>query len=134
MSLLASSTNDGGGAVTVIVIVALIWAVLVIAGWWKVFTKADRPGWAALVPIFNVYTMCKVAGRPGWWIVLFLIPIVNIVAYLVLMVDLARSFGKGFGFSLGLVFLSPLFAVILGFGSATYRGPAAAMTPPPAGA
>ena len=56
-----------------------LWIVLVIAGTWKTFVKADKPGWGAIIPFYNTYLMIKVAGRPGWWLILFFIPIVNII-------------------------------------------------------
>jgi hypothetical protein len=110
----------------------LIWilyvAVLIVwvAGYWMMFQKADRPGWAAIIPIYNFYTMCKIAGRPGWWWVLLFIPIVNIVIGLIVSIDLARSYARGTGFGVGLFFLGFIFAPIIGFGEDRYLGPAAA--------
>ncbi|MFW5837680.1 MAG: DUF5684 domain-containing protein [Desulfovibrionaceae bacterium] len=95
--------------------------VLLIALWWKIFTKAGKPGWGAIIPIYNVYLMIKVAGRPGWWLLLLLIPLLNIVIALVLYNDISKKFGKGFLFALGLLFLNIIFAPILAFGSAQYR-------------
>jgi hypothetical protein len=79
------------------------------------------PAWAVLIPIYNLYVLLQTAGRPGWWLVLYLIPLVNIVV----AIDVAKSFGKGVGFALGLIFLGPIFYMILGFGDARYQGPAA---------
>ncbi len=56
-----------------------VFVILMVAAMWKVFTKAGQPGWAALIPIVNVYFLCKVAGRPGWWLILMLIPLVNFI-------------------------------------------------------
>ena len=98
--------------------------VLVVAGFWKVFTKAGQPGWAAIVPIYNLYVLLKIAGRPGWWLLLFILPIVNFVIAIIVAIDVAKSFGKGTGFGLGLAFLGPIFYPILGFGEAAYQGPA----------
>jgi Family of unknown function (DUF5684) len=106
-------------------IIYLALVILPIAGFWMVFTKADRPGWGAIIPFYNFYLACKIAGRPGWWLVLLLIPIVNIVIWFVVAIDLARSFRQGTGFGIGLALLSFIFAPILGFGDATYAGPAA---------
>lgn len=106
-------------------IVYLIVLVVVIAALWKVFTKAGKPGWAAIVPFYNIIVLLEIVGRPLWWIVLFLIPFVNIVVAFITSFDLAKSFGKGTGFGLGLVFLGPIFLPILGFGSARYQGPSA---------
>ena len=104
------------------VLVYLAIAVLVIAGFWKVFTKAGHPGWAAIIPFYNVYILLKIAGRPGWWLLLFLIPVVNFVIAIIVAIDVAKSFGKGTGFGVGLAFLGPIFYPILGFGDATYQG------------
>jgi hypothetical protein len=120
--------GDGGGAGSSLI--SLIIAVLVIAGWWKVFAKAGQPGWAAIVPIYNIIVLLRVVGRPLWWIVLLLIPFVNFVILIIVSIDLAKSFGKGTGFGLGLAFLSPIFFPILGFGDAQYVGPAGAGVTP----
>lgn len=99
--------------------------VLVVAGFWKTFTKAGQPGWASIIPIYNAYILLKIAGRPTWWLLLFLIPVVNLVISILVALDVAKAFGKSTGFGLGLAFLSPIFYPILGFGSATYSGPVA---------
>ncbi|MDB6167364.1 MAG: signal peptidase [Verrucomicrobia bacterium] len=101
-------------------------AVVVIAGFWKVFIKASQPGWACLVPIYNLYTLLKIAGRPGWWLLLMLVPVVNLVIAIVVAIDVAKAFGRGVGFGLGLAFLGAIFYPILGFGSDMYQGPATA--------
>jgi len=102
-------------------------AVFVIAGMWKTFAKAGQPGWAVLIPIYNLYVMCKIAQRPGWWVLLMFVPLANIVISIIVAIDIAKHFGKGTGFGLGLAFLGAIFYPILGFGDATY-GPSA---PPP---
>jgi hypothetical protein len=98
---------------------------LLIAGWWKVFTKAGKPGWAAIIPIYNLIVLMEIIGRPLWWVVLLLIPCVNIVVFLIVNMDLAKSFGQGAGFGIGLWLLPYIFAPILGFGKAKYLGPSA---------
>ena len=105
------------------VIMILALAVLVIAAMWKVFTKAGQPGWAAIVPIYNFVVLLKIVGRPLWWVVLMLIPLVNIVIGIIVYLELAKSFGKGAGFGIGLLLLGVIFFPILGFGSARYLGP-----------
>jgi hypothetical protein len=104
-------------------IVALAVLVLVIAGCWKVFTKAGQPGWASIVPIYNVVVLLKIVGRPLWWVILFFIPLVNFVIGIMVCIEVAKSFGKGAGFGIGLAFLGVIFYPILGFGSARYAGP-----------
>ena len=99
--------------------------VLLIASLWVVYTKASQPGWACLIPIYNLWVMLKIVGRPGWWLVLYFIPFLNFVIWIIVAVDLAHSFGKGGGFAVGLIVLPFIFYPILGFGEATYGGPAA---------
>jgi len=112
----------------------LAFAILMIAALWKIFSKAGQPGWAAIVPILNTYFTIKVAGRPGWWLLLMFIPLVNFIIWIILCIDLAKSFGKGTGFGIGLLLLPIIFFPILGFGGAQYQGPAAAgpLAPGPA--
>ena len=84
---------------TVSPIALIIWLVIVvflIASLWKVFTKAGRPGWGAIIPFYNTYLMLKVAGKPGWWLILMIfIPIVNLILAILMLVGVARNFGKG---------------------------------------
>src|SRR5438552_14150291 len=104
----------------------IIWSgviILIIVGLWKVFSKAGQPGWAAIIPIVNTYFLCKVAGRPGWWVLLMFIPLVNFIIWIILCIDVAKSFGKGVGFGIGLLLLPFIFLLILGFVSAQYQGP-----------
>jgi hypothetical protein len=121
-----NSSQLGGGAVAAICFVELLIAIAVIGGLWKMFTKAGQPGWAAIVPIYNTIVMLQVVGRPIWWILLMLIPIVNLVVAIIICIDLAKSFGRGIGTAIGLILLPFVFIPILGFGPAEYAGPAAA--------
>jgi hypothetical protein len=114
---------------TIIGVVYLAFIVLLIASMWKIFTKAGQPGWAAIIPIYNLYILLKIIGRPGWWIILMLIPFVNFVIAIIIAIDLAKSFGKGVGFAFGIILLGIVFLPILAFGDARYQGPAAG-TPP----
>jgi hypothetical protein len=107
------------GAVISLLYLALI--VLVIAGFWKVFVKAGHPGWAAIVPIYNIYILLKIAGKPGWWLLLFFIPVVSLVVMILVSLEVAKAFGKGGGFGVGLALLSFVFYPILGFGDAKYQ-------------
>jgi hypothetical protein len=106
----------------VLIVVYLAIIVLIIAGFWRVFTKAGEAGWKSIIPIWNILVLLRIAGRPLWWIILVIIPLVNIVVWLIVMLDVARNFGKGSGFGVGLWLLSFIFFPILGFGSATYQG------------
>lgn len=100
----------------------LLIALVAIAGMWKAFTKAGEPGWAAIVPIYNVYKMIKVSGNEWWWLILFVIPLINFIAAIKISIDVAKAFGQGLGFGLGLVFLSFVFWPLLGFGDYQYQG------------
>ena len=115
--LVASSSFGLIGTLIYLAVIALE-----IAGWWMILTKAGRPGWGALIPIYNLYLLCKVAGRPGWWVILFFVPLVNIVITIWVCIDVAMRFRKGAGFGIGLAILGVVFAPILGFGEATYIG------------
>ena len=112
-----AATGGAGGS-----IFGLLIGILVIAGLWKVFTKAGKPGWAAIIPIYNLIVLLQIAGKPLWWIVLFCIPIVNFVVAIMVFINVAKAFGKGTGFAIGMLLLGPIFIPILGFGSAQYIG------------
>jgi len=105
-------------------IVQLAIAIFMIVAMWKVFTKAGRPGWAILIPIYNAYVMLKIAGKPSWWLLLLFVPVVNIVIGILATMALATNFGKGGGFVAGLILLPFVFYPILGFGSAEYQAQA----------
>ena len=94
--------------------------ILMIAGLWKTFSKAGQPGWAAIIPIYNLIVLCQVAGRPIWWFLLLLICFP--IFYIIICIDIAKRFGKGGGFAVGLIFLPFIFFPMLGFGSAQYQG------------
>lgn len=125
LCLAQSSSGSGGVGGIIVLLIYLAVVVLCIAGIWKMFEKAGEPGWAAIVPIFNLYIMLKIVGRPWWWLILMIIPFVSIIFAIIVMVDLAKSFGKGTGFAIGLILLGFIFMPILGFGDAKYVGPAA---------
>lgn len=120
---------EDGGSALFSGVWTLFWLavlLLTVAGFWQTFVKAGEPGWAAIIPIYNIYIWCKIVGRPGWWVILLFIPFVNIVIDIILSIDLAKSYGKGAGFGIGIFFLPFIFLLILGFGPAKYEGPSAA--------
>lgn len=119
-SFLLQEGGQGGGAASSLL--GLVIAVLAIVAMWKIYTKAGQPGWAAIIPFYNFWVLLKIVQRPGWWMILYFIPFVNIIIFLVLMFDLAKAFGKGAGFAIGLILLSIIFLLILAFGDAQYVG------------
>src|SRR5271163_3719164 len=118
--------NDSGTGVVAAVIgglFALAIVLVMIAALWKIFAKAGQPGWAAIVPIYNLIVLLNIVGKPLWWIVLLMIPFVNFYAIFSIAIGLAKSFGKSTGFGIGLIFLSVVFYPILAFDSSRYLGP-----------
>ena len=111
-----------GGAFIFFLIFFVVFVLIPIAGMWKIFTKAGKPGWAAIVPIYNIIVMLQIVGRPVWWLVLFIIPVINLIASILVLLDLASAFGKGGGYAIGMFFLPFIFIPMLGFGSARYQG------------
>jgi len=105
-----------------LLIIGLAVAVLMIVSIWYVFVKAAEPGWAILIPIYNILIMIKIAGKPWWFILLMLIPIVNIVIEIMVLHGISKNFGKDAGFTVGLVLLGFIFFPILGFGKSQYIG------------
>ena len=117
-----------------LLIPSLILIAIYVIGNWKIFEKAGQPGWAAIIPIYNLIVMLDVQGRPKWWVIWYLIPFVNyvsiLVMFIILCLDYAKRFGKDGGFVAGLILLNPIFLLILAFGSAQYQGVSAAAAPP----
>jgi hypothetical protein len=97
--------------------------VLIIASMWTIYTKAGKPGWACIIPIYNIIVLLEIVGKPWWWIFLFCIPLVNIVFLIMMYHALSLSFGKSAGYTVGIIFLSFIFLPILAFGDAQYVGP-----------
>lgn len=134
----SSSSGDTAGALIglmfsgVFFIIWLAFLVAVIGGLWKVFIKAGQPGWAAIVPVYNIYILTQIVGRPAWWVLLPFASVIPVLGWIValgseiiLMNDLSKSYGKDTGFTVGLVLLPPVFIPILGWGQAGYVGPMA---------
>jgi len=126
LALLQDNTTTGisplGAGVGVgLMICYLALVLLIIIGMWKVFEKAGKPGWAAIIPIYNVIVLLEIAGKPLWWFILMLIPFVNIVVIIIVYIALARNFGKGAGYAIGLLLLPFIFFPMLGFGDARYQ-------------
>ena len=101
---------------------------LYIISMWKIFVKAGKPGWAILVPFYNILVELEILGRPWWFLLLMIfIPIASFIIWIILMFDMAKVFGKSIGFGFGLVFLSLIFIPILAFSDAKYIRPIAVM-------
>lgn len=100
-----------GLAILVVMIVAL----------WKIFEKAGKPGWASLIPFYNIFVMLEIAGKPGWWLILFLIPLLNFIMLIIVTIAFAAKFGKSGGFAAGLILLPFIFYPILAFSDASYQ-------------
>ena len=116
-----NNTGDSGSGLGLLIPLAML--VLIIVALWKVFTKADQPGWGAFIPVYNAYLLCKIAGKPGWWLILWFIPLVNVVVAFLVALGVAEGFGKGAAFGVGLFFLPFIFYPILAFGDASYGPP-----------
>src|ERR1035441_2003849 len=131
--LLQSDDNAaiGGGLLAmggVMIVIMLAVMAVFIVGLWKVFVKAGQPGWAVLIPFYNFYILLKIAGRPGWWLLLAMIPLVNIVIMILVAIDLAKAFGQSAVFGVVLLFLlGGIGYLVLGFGNYRYIGPATAV-------
>ena len=137
MSILAflMQQSDSGNAVGnaaaagmfgVLGLVWLVVVVLMVAAFWKIFVKAGQPGWAAIIPIYNAIVLLKIVGRPLWWLLLMLIPFVGLIFAFIVVFDLARAFGKGGAFALGMIILGPIFYPVLAWSDAKYQGAVAA--------
>ncbi|MBQ9182065.1 MAG: zinc ribbon domain-containing protein [Bacilli bacterium] len=140
-----TTTNDIPDEVAVVlliilgicILIGIVACILQIIGQWKVLSKANKPGWGAIIPIYNTYLLCQIAGINPWWILItvlspFLgfIPILGALASfaisiyfsILLGVSVARSFGKSDGFAVGLILLPPVFYMILGLDNSKYEG------------
>lgn len=133
-ALILAQNNNGGAAAGIggalcggvggLLCMAL-WAgviIVVIAGLWKVFEKAGKPGWAAIVPIYNMICLVEISGKELWWIVLFFLPVANIIAAFVIAIEIAKKFGKDTTYGIGLALLPFIFYPLLGFSDAQYQG------------
>ena len=100
----------------------LLVILLIIVARWKMFEKAGQDGWACLIPIYGTLVMLRIIGKPGWWLLMFLIPFANLIFAIWAVNLLSKSFGKDEGFTVGMIFLPFVFYPILGFGGAQYQG------------
>ena len=105
-----------------LLLLSLVFVVLTIVAKWKINNKAGQPGWACLIPVYNVYVELLIAGMSPLWLLSLLCFFVYPVTWIIQQVKTAQRFGQGTGFALGLIFLNPIFLLILAFGSAQYVG------------
>lgn len=118
----ATTTVAAAGSMVYSVIVLAI-SIVVLVGLWKVFEKAGKPGWGAIVPLYNYYCLFELSFGTGWLFLLLFVPCVNVVMIIIMFIKLATAFDKGVAFGIGMVFLPYIFIPMLGFGDAQYVGP-----------
>ena len=94
---------------------------LVIIANWKIYEKANQPGWACIVPIYSTLVLLRIVGKPWWWLLLLIIPYIGLIWYIWTVNLLSKKFGKDEGFTIGLIFLPFIFYPILGFGNSKYQ-------------
>ncbi len=116
----------GIGFALLAILLGLAFTIFWIAGAWKMFEKAGQPGWGIFVPIYNAILLVRIVGLQDWFFLLFLVPVLNLVAHIIASLELGKRFGKGPGFTIGIIFLPALFYALLGFGRSVYTPP-----PPP---
>jgi len=110
------------GRMIKIVLFLLVFGILMIASLWAIFNKAGEAGVKSIVPIYNMYILMKVSGKPGWWVILLFIPLVGFVINLLAMLTLSEKFGRSVLFAVGLCLLPIFFFPMLAFGGSRYQG------------
>ena len=132
MALLQMESDPNAGSAAgaavggVVMLIWLAFVVLMFAALWKIFVKAGEPGWAAIIPIYNIIVMLKIAGKPAWWVILMLIPVANIIVGFLMCDAIAKRFGKGTGFAIGMLLLPFIFYPVLAWGDNRYSAAATA--------
>lgn len=109
-------------AAILVTLFSLVVTVFYVYCMWRLFEKAGKPGWAALIPIYNTLIQLEIIQRPWWWLLLMFVPLVNFVVAVTVIFDLAKAFGKDTAFGFGILFLAPIFIPILALGNAKYIG------------
>lgn len=126
------TSGTSAGSLAILLIPVVVLAFILIAAQWKIFKKAGRPGWAAIVPVYNTYVLFEITGYPAWISLLQLVPVANIIAvvYAVMATfKLGKLFGKSDGFAICMILFPYITYPILGFGNATFNSSAAAVAP-----
>lgn len=122
----SSSDVNGAAAAGTLAFMAVFWLfylavlVLMILSMWKLFVKAGKPGWAAIVPIYNQIVLLEIVNKPTWWIVLYFVPFANLVVAVLVSIELARVFGKSDGFAALLILLPVVGYPMLAFDKNTH--------------
>ena len=101
---------------------SIAYTLFILVASWILYEKAGEPGWASLVPFYNLYLINTIAGKPGWWLIFWFLPIANLVVTILVCIALAEKFGKGALYGLGIIFLGFIFIPLLAFGDAEYEG------------
>lgn len=110
------------GVIAGIVVALLVITVLLFASQWIIFQRAGVAGWKCLIPVYNMYILMQISGKPGWWAILLFVPLIGVVVYLFAMLSLAKKFGKSELYGVGLLLLPMIFFPLLAFGKAEYEG------------
>lgn len=116
------SGGGGGAAAAILGIIYLAIGVLMIASTWMIYVKANKPGWAAIIPFYNIIVLLEIVDKPIWWFLLLFVPVANLIIWILLSIALAEKFGQSAGFGIGLMLLPIIFYPILAFGNAQYTG------------
>ena len=135
-----------GGFAAFAFLLAAAWYVLQVVAYWRIFTKAGKPGWHSIIPFLNIYDQFDLSWRGLWGLVFLgltlavslltpnnvpadgMAPLVWVLSLTLLIIEivglykLSKAFGHGVPFTLGLIFLSPFFMLYLGFGGDVYLG------------
>lgn len=101
-----------------------ILVIITIAAQWRIYEKAGKPGWAAIIPIYNIIVLMEIIGKPWWWLLLLLFPLTLLIFAIWSINLLSKSFGQGVGFTIGLLLVGIIFYPMLAFGNYEYKGPA----------
>ncbi len=96
--------------------ISWVLAILMLVCMWIIFKKCGQPGWASVIPVYNLVALCRCGGLSGWWTLGVFVPLLNLFAWFYIMLRLAQRFGKGAGFAVGLFLLGFIFLPILAFG------------------
>jgi len=126
LSSLDTTTIDSlntisGPIYTIFLIVTVMVATIIIISLYRIFVKAGRPGWAAIIPIYNMYLLLKVIKKPGWWIILFFIPIVTYIIQIIVAIEIGKAFGKSALFSTIFLLLLPVGFLVIAFDKSKYQ-------------